>query len=282
MGALVRHPWDVWDVSQVVSKFVLDVLKKGTDVANVALRKAMADAKLTEQQLAAICGVDVKTVMRWVADETRLPHPRHRWAASEALGVEETVLWPDTIRKNVKTGADREILAVYPYRSACPKSVWRDLITGAQKEITFAGYTNYFLWLEIPNLVNTLRRKAQRGCRIRFLIGDPDSEVTRRREEVENVPLTVSTRIRITLEELTKLADVPGVEARFGDDHIAMSVFTFDQQMLVTPHLADLVGHDSPMLHLQRLQDDGLYDRFAHHVTHLWNRGRPVPSVSKA
>jgi hypothetical protein len=208
-----------------------------------------------------------------------MPHPRHRYAASEALGVDEAVLWPDGIRRNVKTGADREIVTVYPYRSACPKSVWRALITDATKQLTFAGYTNYFLWLEIPNLRSVLRRKAERGCSVRFLIGDPGSEVTRRREEVEQVPLTVSTRIRITLDELSKLSGAPNVEVRYGDEHIAMSVFLFDDQMLVTPHLAHLVGHDSPLLHLQRHQEDGLYDRFAFHVNELWNRGRPVTDI---
>jgi hypothetical protein len=59
-------------------------------------------------------------------------------------------------------------------------------------------------------------------------------------------------------------------------DHVAMSVFTFDDQMLVTPHLAQLVGHDSPMLHIQRCQDDGMRDRFAYHVAELWKSGRAV------
>lgn len=186
------------------------------------------------------------------------------------------MLWPDAIRNTVKTGPDREVLAVYPYRSACPKSVWRDLITGASSDITLAGYTNYFLWLEHANLARVIRRKAEQGCRVRFLIGDPDSDVTRRREEVEDVPLTVSTRIRITLAELDQLKAVHGVEARFGDEHIAMSVFIFDDEMLVTPHLAKLVGHDSPMLHLKRHQDDGLYDRFAYHVSELWSGARDV------
>ncbi|MEW2356554.1 XRE family transcriptional regulator [Spirillospora sp. NPDC029432] len=248
-------------------------------MANDALRQALAGARLTEQELADTCQVDVKTVARWLADEGRRPHPRHRWTASEALGVDEAVLWPDAVRKNVKTGPDREIVAVYPYRSACPKSVWRRLIGDASKELVFAGYTNYFLWLEIPNLRAVLRRKAERGCRVRFLVGDPDSEVTRRREELEAVPLTVGTRIRITLDELGKLADVPGVEARYGDEHIALSVFRFDDEMLVTPHLAHLAGHDSPMFHVQRQQEDGLYDRFAHHVGELWNGGRPVPTL---
>ncbi|GAA2096785.1 hypothetical protein GCM10009780_44180 [Actinomadura alba] len=249
-------------------------------MGNDALRRAMADAKLTQQDLAEACNVDVKTVARWMTENTRIPHPRHRWAACEALGVDEAMLWPDAIRKNIKTGPDREIVSVYPYRSACPKSVWRNLIGNANKELTFAGYTNYFLWLELPNLRTVLRRKAERGCRIRFLIGDPESDVTRRREEVENVPLKVSTRIRITLDELSKLAGTPGIEARYGDEHVAMSVFTFDDQMLVTPHLAHLVGHDSPMLHVQRCQDDGLFDRFAYHVTELWEAGREVETAT--
>ncbi|MFD0691827.1 DUF5919 domain-containing protein [Actinomadura fibrosa] len=189
------------------------------------------------------------------------------------------MLWPDSIRKNVKTGVDREVVAVYPYRSACPKSVWRRLIADAEKDLTFAGYTNYFLWLEIPNLRGALRRKAEAGCRVRFLVGDPTSEVTRRREELEDVPLTVGTRIKITLDELAKLADVPAVEARYGDDHIAMSVFVFDDEMLVTPHLAHLVGHDSPMFHVRRCQPDGLFDRFEYHVTRLWETGRPIPAL---
>ncbi|MEU8039740.1 hypothetical protein [Streptosporangium sp. NPDC049078] len=127
-----------------------------------------------------------------------------------------------------------------------------------------------------PNLAKVLKCKAEQGCKIRFLIGDSDSEVTRRREEVENVPLTVSTRIRITLSEIEQVRDVPGIEARFGDEHIAMSVFRFDSEMLVTPHLAKLVGCDSPMMHLHRYQDDGLFDRFGYHASGLWSNGRDV------
>jgi transcriptional regulator with XRE-family HTH domain len=231
---------------------------------------------MTDEDLACACGVDVKTVRRWIAGTGAVPHARNRYAACTALGVEESVIWPEAIKGTIKTGADREILAVYPYRSMCPGSVWRGLITGASKDLTMAGYTSYFLWLEQPNLRALLAKKAEQGCRVRFLLGDPESEVTRHREQVEDVPLTVSTRIRITLAELEKIRTVPGVEARFSADHIAMSVFMFDDQMLVTPHLAKLVGHDSPLFHLRRLQEDGMYDRFASHVAELWNEARPV------
>jgi hypothetical protein len=186
------------------------------------------------------------------------------------------VLWPDALRNTIKTGPDREVLTVYPYRSVCPKSIWCNLINSAGSEIVLADYTNYFLWLEHPNLATLLERKARQGCKIWFVVGDPESDVTRRREEAENAPLTVSTRIRITLSEIERLRDVAGVEARYGDEHLAMSVFRFDSEMLVTPHLAKLVGHDSPLLHLRRYQDDGLFDRLAHHASELWRNGRDV------
>jgi len=186
------------------------------------------------------------------------------------------VIWPDAIRTAVKTGPDREVAAVYPYRSACPASLWRKLITSATREITFAGYTSYFLWIEQPNLGLALRRKADGGCKVRFLVGDPDSEVTRQREQIEATPLTVSTRIAVTLEQLDRLKDVKGIEARFSDRHIAMSVFSFDDDMIFTPHLSNLAGHESPAFHYRRCQQDGIFDRFTMHVRALWDGGRPV------
>jgi transcriptional regulator with XRE-family HTH domain len=241
-------------------------------VPNLALRQAMADARMSEQALARHVGVDAKTVSRWVQD-ARTPHPRHRWAACEALEADESVLWPDAIRATFKTGPDREIVSTYPYRSSVPVSLWRKLITDAKTGMTFAGYTSYFLWIEQPNLAAALRRKAGQGCKIRFLVGDPDSEVTRRREELEATALTISTRIAVTFDELRKLRGTNGIEARFSDRHIALSAFIFDDDMIVTPHLANLVGHNSPAFHFRRRQDDGVFDRFALHVRALWDDG---------
>lgn len=235
----------------------------------------MDDAQTSRSRLARAVGVTTKTVERWLTDPSRVPHPRTRDDVAEALGVGADVLWPKAIRNTVKTGHDREIVAAYPYRNACSTSVWARLIDGASTSMVFAGYTNYFIWQEHPRLVDRLSAKASAGCTVRFLVGDPESEITRRREEIEGVPLTVGTRIRITLDALSKI-DGRGVEARFSDGHIALSVFSFDDEMLVTPHLSSLLGHESPMLHLRRLGDDGLYDRFASHVAALWDEGRPV------
>ncbi|MFK0045388.1 XRE family transcriptional regulator [Streptomyces sp. NPDC090741] len=246
---------------------------------NHALRRAMANAKMTENQLAEVCGVDAKTVGRWITEPNRVPHARHRWVACEALGEEETALWPNAIRSALGSGPDREIVQVFPYRSAAPASLWRSLVTKTQRDLLFAGYTNYFLWLEQANLAGALRRKAENGCRVRFLIGDPDSPVTAAREAEEGVPLTLSTRIAVTLNELEKLRDVSTIEGRFETGHVNLSVFRFDDEMIVTPILARRVGHDSPMMHLRRRQADGMFDRFAAHVEELWSRGREIREV---
>ncbi|WP_051835979.1 transcriptional regulator [Streptomyces sp. NRRL WC-3549] len=243
----------------------------------------MSDARLTPRKLAVHIGVTPKTVERWLADAELVPHARNRIDACRALKVDEQMIWPKAVQDRVKSGHDRELVHAYPYRSACPSTVWGALIDGAAEQIYLAGYTNYFLWLEQPAFVETLRRKTEAGCRVRILLGDPDGEVTRRREEVEDVALSVSTRIRITLEHLARLRTAEGVEARFSSsedavNHVSLSVFRFDQEVLVTPHLARLVGHDSPLLHLRREGDAGMFDRFAEHADELWSRAVPVPA----
>jgi hypothetical protein len=200
----------------------------------------MERADVGPGKLAQEVGVTSKTVERWIADPSRSPHRVIREKTAAYLGESAEVLWSKSLRSAVKTGPEREIVTAYPYRNACPSSVWADLINRAQGDIVFAGYTNYFLWQEQPNLIERLRKKCESGTRVRFLVGDPDSDVTTKREAVEAVPLTVSTRINITLDALNRMHPCDGLEARFSDQHIALSVFGFDDEMLVTPHLSSL------------------------------------------
>ena len=244
---------------------------------NDALQSAMDDAGLSPRQLAYRVGVSAKQVERWLSNPDLTPHARNRADACRALGVDEEMLWPKAVQDRVKTGTDRELVHSYPYRSACPSTVWTELVESASAELFLAGYTNYFFWTQVPHFADTIRSKAESGCRVRFLLGDPDGEVTRQRETIEDVALSVSTRIRITLEHLDRLGPLEGVETRVSApldaiNHVSLSVFRFDDDALVTPHLARLVGHDSPLLHLRRHNSGGMFDRFAEHSEELWGR----------
>ncbi|GAA2013849.1 hypothetical protein GCM10009839_05910 [Catenulispora yoronensis] len=127
-----------------------------------------------------------------------------------------------------------------------PSTVWVDAIGKARMDLTFAGYTSYFLWSIVPSLREALRVKAEGGARVRFLLGDPESEVTRRREAEEAVSLTISSRIAITMGELEHLKGLPNVEARYSDRHIALSVWQFDDEAVVCTHIASLVDSQQP------------------------------------
>ncbi len=86
----------------------------------------------------------------------------------------------------------------------------------------------------------------------------------------------LSTRIAVTVGELHKLRECDNIEARYETGHVNISVFRFDNEMIVTPILARRVGHDSPMFHIRREQNDGMFDRFMEHVDELWSRGRDI------
>lgn len=241
----------------------------------------MESANQSPRRLAARIGVTHKTVERWLADEELVPHARNRQDAARTLGVDEEMIWPKAVKERLKTGGDREIVQSYPYRSAAPSSLWASLIEETRNDLFLSGYTNYFFFTQVPAFSQTLRRKVKAGCRVRFLLGDPDGEVTRQREIIEDVTLTVSTRIHMTLEGLKRLGDLEGLEVHFSSaedavNHVSLSVFKFDEQALVTPHLARLVGHDSPLMHLRRVSEGGMFDRFAEHAEELWGRSRPV------
>jgi transcriptional regulator with XRE-family HTH domain len=124
----------------------------------------------------------------------------------------------------LNTGVDREVAGVWPTRSAMPRDLWMSLISDATTDLFFGGYTSYFLWLEQPQLRAALRTKCEQGVRVRFLLGDVTSPVTLAREQVEATPLTITARVGITLKELSTLE---GVEVRFSDRHISMSVWDF-------------------------------------------------------
>lgn len=52
----------------------------------------MATARIDIGRVAAVAGVDEKTVQRWLAG--RIPYARNRWAVAALLGEDERYLWP--------------------------------------------------------------------------------------------------------------------------------------------------------------------------------------------
>lgn len=243
-------------------------------MANERLLAAMARADVSVPALATLTGRDPKTVSRWLGG--RVPHPRQRFLVAKHLGEDEEFLWPGAHRSSDSRAAG-EIVATYPYRSNFSTESWWQMINAASKQIDLLGYTLYFLPLDHPQLIPTLIEKARAGCRIRAIIADPKSEHVARRDAEEDQPINLVARIGTSLKYFRDLREQRNFEMRYQDLPLYNSVFRFDDQMLVTPHLHATPGASAPMLRLRRLGPAGLFSRFAGHFESVWSTTRAIP-----
>jgi transcriptional regulator with XRE-family HTH domain len=233
---------------------------------NDALRQALLQAKMTEGQLAAALTVSPKSVGRWISG-SHVPQARTRWRISETLGVPEMALFPQ-VAQTIKTGADREIIKTYDSHSAVPDKVWRSLIDDAESEIMLCGYAPYWLAFKVPHLLDALRDKVTSGCRVRILIGDPESPLVVADERATGGSLPLSARVAETLHLFEPLRDV--VQVRQSALGFGRSVYLGDQRAVIDWWLHGRPGMSFPVWHLQRRQTDGPFDGVRSHAEALW------------
>jgi transcriptional regulator with XRE-family HTH domain len=243
-------------------------------MTNERLRTAMDRSGVTIEQLARDVGTVPKTVQRWIAG--RAPHPRTRWEVAQRLDESMEYLWPDARHRqtDARAGAD-EIIAAYPFRADVDVSRWWGLITGAESQIDLLGYTLYFLPQQHPELIPVLLDKCTAGCEVRLIVAGPDSENLRRRDEEERVPITLAARVQSSLAAFKPLLESGCAQLRYQDVPLYNSIFRFDDQMFLTPHLYATPGYAAPLLHLRRLGDNGLFSRFASHFEAIWTSSTP-------
>lgn len=101
----------------------------------------------TIDDLARCCGVDPKSVERWLS-LGRVPHRASRWDAARRLGYEEDYLWPDAPGRNRSRqleASQSELVRLYPDRGSIPREKWQRLFGGAREEIAVLVYAA--LWL---------------------------------------------------------------------------------------------------------------------------------------
>ncbi|HEU5129299.1 MAG TPA: helix-turn-helix domain-containing protein [Glycomyces sp.] len=211
----------------------------------------------------------------WVPGDADLEELRHY--TDPAQLTDEALI--TELAQRVRRKSTREIIDVYGRRSEVPDGVWQRLIGSARTTITLAGYTNYFFWTQHPTFDETIRAKLAAGVRVRVLLGDPDSEITRHREQVENAPMALSSRINMTLKALEGLKAEKNLEVRFSERnaeaHALRSVFQFDREALTCESIGNELGHNWLTLHLKKLGDDGPFQRYMEHLEFLWDGARP-------
>ncbi|WP_423464275.1 helix-turn-helix domain-containing protein [Promicromonospora sp. MS192] len=252
-------------------------MPKLTNRVNDYLVKLLAARHLTAADLAQHVDVDPKTVDRWLR-EGRRPHPRTAAQVAAALGVTADEIWPPT---SDSTTIHPEVVALYPHRGASPTDLWLRLLNGATSEIALLGHAMLFIPEQNPSSIEIMRRKAQDGVRVRILLGDPNSPEAALRGEEEGVHEAVPARIRAALAYYGPLLDEQNVEFRLHRTTLYNSIFIYDGDMLVTPHVFGVAGYLAPMLHLQRDPERDMFDMYLDSLERVWTLGRPLTNPAE-
>jgi hypothetical protein len=214
----------------------------------------------------------------WPRQRSRVTtvHPRRaRRAAAHRRGVrwldeEEAYLWPETMSAARATQVSRsELIELYPYRSALPSGLWRELFNGAEAQIDVLVYAAVFLHEQHPDLNDVLRSKAGSGSKVRVALGDPDSGPVRARGAEERFGHGIESRCRLALmhyRESRSTSTRPRSTTRStGSTMRCWSTRTCGRQRLQRTV-------DAPA----RL-GGGLFDTYAASFEAVWQTSRPVP-----
>jgi hypothetical protein len=243
---------------------------------NDRLRDALLSRGLTPADAAEKISVDPKTVERWIT-KGRIPYARHRHALAALVRESERYLWPDAISAEAAEAVSgSEIVQVYAHRSQVPPDLWDHLLNAATTYVDVLVYVGMFL-TEKPELPALLCQKATDGARVRLIFGDRDAPAVRQRSLDEGIgENTIAAKIDHALAFFRPLADAQGVQIRTHATVLYNSIYRFDDQMIVNPHVYGKVASHAPALHLRRLSAGDLFTTYADSFTAVWEGAAPV------
>lgn len=245
------------------------------NAVNDLLRRALEDAQLTEDEIAARLDVDPKTVRRWIRG--RVPYPRHRTRLCQLLNRDESDLWPHLAAPRPLPGPPgAQILATYPHRWAVPRTVWHHLFTSARREIGILAYAGLFL-AEDQGVIRTLADKARDGVAVRILLGNPDGPRISERGTDEGVGDSLAAKIRNALVLYQPLRDVDGAEIRLHDTVLYNSIYRADDDLLINPHAFGIPASHAPVLHVRHVEEGDMASTYLRSFENVWSTASPAP-----
>jgi hypothetical protein len=246
-----------------------------TATPNERLRTAMLRTGTTIDDLALCCGVDPKSVERWLS-LGRVPHRANRWDAARRLGYDDDYLWPDApgrVRRDEATQS--ELVRIYPDRGSVPRGTWHQLLGGAREEISILVHAGLFI-AEDPVTRRLLADQARAGVRVRMLLGDPSSDLVAKRGKEEGIGTgTVAAKIRNALSFLAPLALEGLIEIRLHDTTLYNSIYRADDQVLVNSHVYGNTAACAPVLHLRKVSGGSLVAVYTDCTDRVWEQSKP-------
>jgi hypothetical protein len=130
---------------------------------------------------------------------------------------------------------------------------------------------------EKPNLLTQLRSKAQAGARVRLLFGEPGCSAVEQRSGDEGIGRsTISAKIQHSLAYFAPVADEPGIEIRKHDTVLYNSLYIYDREMIVNPHIYGKTAPHAPAIHLRSIGAGDLFSMYTESFDAVWRAAKPL------
>ena len=233
---------------------------------NESLRRALLQAGLSEDDIAARLEVDPKTVRRWL--EGRMPYLRHRWALARMLGVDEAGLWPQL---RAAGSMPAEVQGLYPQLGAVPRGVWLRLFGSAEHRIDILTDSEDSV-IEAPGVQEVLAAKGRAGIAVRICLIDP-GPVSEPGQDSGRGRASAS-RKPVLAEALSGMGACVAIRRRTGPLYAA--VYRADDELLVSQGAYGIPSAQAPVLHLRGHADGSLAAAYVESFERLWADQKPA------
>jgi transcriptional regulator with XRE-family HTH domain len=240
---------------------------------NEPLRRALLQARLREDDVAARLGVDPKTVRRWL--NGRIPYPANRAALADLLGATEADLWPDAGGPLTTRTRPAELAAVYPHRSSISRDVWRGFFSSAGREIGILAHSALFL-AEDPAILRILADRAHASVNVRIALYDPDSPHIAERGEEEDVDDATPARIRDALALFRTLTTIENIAIRLHQIVLYNSIYRADDQLMINQHTYGIPASRTPVVCLRESKRSDMTDSYVASFERAWSAAIPI------
>ena len=237
---------------------------------NETLCRALIQARLTEEDVAARLQVDPKTVRRWL--EGRVPYLRHRWAIAAMVGADETDLWPQL--RTIRTRPD-EVVGIYPHRDTVPREVWLHMFGSAQREIGILDDADMPVAAD-PPIAAVLAERARSGVKMRICLHDTNASTGAQDAVCPDTGDASEVRVHKALAIYAPLHAQGKVEIRLHRGVVYNSIYYADDQMLVSQHVYGAPVKSAPVLHLLRAENSDMAAAFSEAFETAWATAAPM------
>jgi transcriptional regulator with XRE-family HTH domain len=224
------------------------------------------------ESLAERVGVDAKTAQRWVT-AGRIPHPATRTKVASVLGVSSALLWPTVA--NPTDGA-AELVGLYTTRAELSPATIGSLLADASVGIDLLAYSALWLWDSVKGFAERIATKAADGVQVRVCLGDPSSDAVLVRGREEGIDDGIAGRCRLAASYALPLRRIDPDAVRQSGATLYASILRFDDDLLLNTHLWGSAAVDSPVLHIRRQGDGGIFANALRSFERVWKDAQPA------